>query len=85
MQMRLCLKLQPNIKCILKYHKSATLPLPFCHSDQMSEGSQVSKVTICVKISKVALVPEGYLLVPEGYLSVPEGYLSVPEGYLYKG
>ena len=47
----------------------------------MSEGSQVSKVTICVEISKVAPVPEGYLPVPEGYLPVPEGYPPIPEGY----
>ena len=26
-----------------------------CHSDQMSEGSQVTKVTICVQYSEVAV------------------------------
>ena len=43
-------------------------------SDQMSEVSQASKVTICVRNSKVAAVPEGYKPVPEGYKPVPEGY-----------
>ena len=44
-----------------KHHKSAKLPWhhniklsfwSFCHSDQMSEGSQVSKFSLCVKIVK---------------------------------
>ena len=51
------------------------------HADQMSEGSQVWKVTLCVQKSKVAAVPEGYKLVPEVYKPVPEGYKLVPGGY----
>ena len=35
--------------------------------------------------SKVAAVPDGYLLVPDGYPPVPEGYPPVPDGYPYKG
>ena len=51
------------------------------HSDQMSDVSQASKVTLCVQNSKVAAVPEGYKPVPEGYKPVSEGYKPVPEGY----
>ena len=47
----------------------------------MSDGSQVSKVTLYIQESKVAAVPEGYKPVPEGYKLVPEGYELVPEGY----
>ena len=35
--------------------------------------------------SKVAAVPDGYLLVPDGYPPVPDGYPPVPDGYPYKG
>ena len=46
----------------------------------MSDGSQVSKVTLYIQESKVAAVPEGYKPVPEGYkrfLKVMNWFLKV--------
>ena len=59
------------------------MPLGVSHfqSSFRSNVSRLKSHNLCPN-SKVAAVPDGYLLVPDGYLPVPDGYLHVPDGYL---